>query len=68
MLVKAYTERIKREQEERITLTYLGAALQRAKKMPSLKELLKEDKKEMSSESMLEEVRKLNAAMGGITY
>lgn len=68
-LIKAYNQRSKAEQEERVTLVYLGAYWQRVKKMPKLSEVLtgKEEKKKQrqSPESMLEHIKKLNAALGG---
>lgn len=67
--VTAFGDRLKQEQEERITLTYLGAAWQRVNKLPSLKKILGNDsvKKEMTPQEMLEEIKKLNASMGGTT-
>jgi hypothetical protein len=66
--VKAYSKKIKQEQEEKLVLTYLGAAWQRSKKMPSLKQVLgkQETNKQMTPEEMLRKVIALNKAFGGI--
>ena len=65
--VKAYNKRTKAEQDERMTLTYLGAVWQRTKKMPKLQEFLhnKPQKKRMTSEQMFDMVKSLHAAFGG---
>ncbi|MED4206596.1 hypothetical protein [Neobacillus mesonae] len=70
LAVEVFNEKQKAENEERLILVYAGAAWQRAKKMPSLKEILRKEpaKKKMTNEEMLNEVKKLNAALGGITY
>lgn len=67
-LIKAYNKRMKHEQEERITLTYLGAYWQRVKKMPKLTDVLgkqNEEKKKQTPEQMLAQIKKINAALGG---
>lgn len=65
--IKAFNENRKQDQEEKLTLTYLGAYWQRVKKMPRLKDILgkTQPKKSMSSKQMLTMVRHLNAAFGG---
>lgn len=58
-------------QEEKITLAYLGAYWQRVKRMPSLKKVLGKEsteKRQQTAADMLEEIKKINAAMGGTTY
>ena len=68
-MIKANNVRLKHEQEERITIAYLGAYWQRVKKMPKLSEVLsgkkEEKKKKQSPAQMLNEIKKLNAALGG---
>lgn len=63
--IQVYNEQTKQEQEEKITLTYLGAYWQRVKKMPTLKKILGQEKKQMTAKEMLEKVKQLNAALGG---
>lgn len=67
LMVNAHTKKIKQDQEEKLILTYLGAAWQRAKKMPSLDRILgkQEVKKQMTPEEMLQKVMQLNKAFGG---
>ena len=62
-----YKDRKKQEEEEKVTIAYLGAYWQRVKKMPSLQEVLgkSKPKKEMSSQDMLKRVKQLNALFGG---
>lgn len=71
LFIENYNEKQKYEIEEKISLVYLGAAWQRAEKMPSLDSVLKKTqptKKKMTDEEMLNEVLKINAAFGGTTY
>jgi hypothetical protein len=70
LYAQVFNEKHKQEIEDRIALTYLGAAWQRSEKLPSLESILnkQEEKKKMTNEEMLEEVKKLNAAFGGTTY
>ena len=66
--IEEYKERAQHEQEERLILTYLNAAWQRSKRMPSLNKLLgkKEPvKKKMTDEEMFEKVKMLHKALGG---
>ncbi len=65
--IGVFNETRKQEDEDRLILTYLGAAWQRAKKMPDLKSLLskQDDSKQMSDEQMYKKVKQLNAAFGG---
>jgi hypothetical protein len=62
-----FEEKQKFDQEERLTLVWMGEHFHRVEKLPALKEVLgkKEEKKEMSSEEMLANVMQLNSAMGG---
>lgn len=66
--INAYSDRIKEEQKQQITVAYLTAALSRVKKMPKLDELINEPKKKMTDEEMFEEIKKINIQMGGMTY
>lgn len=71
LYIRDFNEKQKLQNEEKITLTWLGAYWAfRAKKMPSLKQLLgrEQPKKKMTNDEMLNEVKKLNAAFGGDTY
>lgn len=65
--IDAFVDKQKREQEERLILTYAGAAWQRSKKMPRLNQLLgkEEPDKKMTAEEMYKVVKQLNAAFGG---
>ncbi len=67
LIVKAYVKHKKEHQEERLILTYLGAYWNRAKQMPNIKSILDKqpEKKEMTAEEMLENVKKLNTILGG---
>jgi hypothetical protein len=65
--IKVYNEKLKQESKDRLAQAYLGAAWQRAKKLPNFKKLfeMNEPKKEMSDEEMLRVVMALNKAFGG---
>lgn len=67
--IEEYNRKAEFDNEERITLAYLGANLQRAKRMPELKKLIgkKEKPKATTDESMLAEIKKMHAAMDGTT-
>lgn len=66
---EAFTERLAAKQEEQISLVWLGEYYHRVKKLPSLKEVLRDikqdSKKEMSEEEMKKMVRQINAQLGG---
>lgn len=70
LIIQVYDDKKKAEDEEKLTLTYLGAYWQRVKKMPSLKQLLgKEQPKEtMTPEDILNKIKQLNTAFGGTIY
>jgi sulfur relay (sulfurtransferase) DsrC/TusE family protein len=68
LIIDNYNELKKMESEDKLVLTYLGAYWQRVKKMPSIKEILKQPKKKMTAEEILAEVKKINTSMGGTTY
>jgi hypothetical protein len=66
-----YNKCKKSELEEKLVLTYLGAYWQRVKRMPSIKKVINENQqvpKKMAPDEMLEEVKKMNTALGGTTY
>jgi len=62
-----FEEKQRFEQEERLSLVWMGEYLHRVEKMPTLNELLgkKEETKVMSAEEMLANVMQLNSAMDG---
>jgi hypothetical protein len=70
LMAQNYNECKKEQENEKITLAYLTAKLQRIEKMPSLNKLLgkEEPKKVMTQEEMLDQVKILNEAFGGTTY
>jgi hypothetical protein len=68
LFARIYNEKQKNEQEDKLTLVWLGEHWHRIKKLPSLNEALgKKDKpkKQMTDNEMLEVVKKLNAKFGG---
>lgn len=71
VLVSAHLEKAKRDHEERLLIAYLGAYWQRIKKMPSIKEVLKQsgtaEPKQKTPEQLLEQVKRMNEALGGQT-
>lgn len=70
IVITARADRLKQEQEDRIVAAYLSAYWQRVRKLPSLKSILEENKpkKPQTAQDMLEEIKRLNAAMGGTVY
>ncbi|NNV07773.1 hypothetical protein ETC03_15765 [Geobacillus sp. MMMUD3] len=76
LVAKSYSEKLRREYEENISLAYMNALwtaqfLFGKRKPPSLEEILKKDKKEqrkMTPEQIFEEVKRINAALGGTVY
>lgn len=62
--VEAFEDREKERSKELITQAYYTEAFARMKKLPKLKDLLKEKKKQ-TNEEMLAMVKNLNAMMGG---
>jgi hypothetical protein len=67
ILVNAFAEKQKRESEQQVVIAYLTAYWHRFKRMPNLKEILgqKPTKKPKTAEQMLEDIKRLNASMGG---
>ena len=66
--LNSFNKQKKEEQEEKLTLTYLGALWQRVKKMPDLKDIIKQEQKEMTSEQILAQIKSINTALGGTVY
>ena len=62
--IEVFEDKEKELSKELIVQAYYTAALSRMKKIPKLKDLLKEKKKQTPKE-MLEAVKRLNAMMGG---
>jgi hypothetical protein len=67
IFVDAFHERAEREQEDKVTLVWLGEYFHRVEKLPSLNEVLGKKDEGMTDDQMLENVRKLNAMFGGTT-
>lgn len=69
--ITEYNEKAKQEQEEKMTLTWLGVYWNRvdAKHFPNLKDVLgqTEQPKEKTPEDMLSKIKMLNEAFGGST-
>lgn len=68
LYARVFNEKQKYEQEEKLTLVWLGEYWHRVKKLPTLNEALgkkEEPKKKMTDDEMLEMVKKLNAQFGG---
>lgn len=68
----AYRQRLERESEEKVTIAYMNALWSAQwfdkKKPPKLNDLLNKSnkKKVMTPKEMLEKVKQLNAALGGV--
>ncbi|MGG4462605.1 hypothetical protein ABEO79_00100 [Micromonospora provocatoris] len=74
LYINDYNERQKVEQEDKLTLAYLTAAWQRAKKMPSIEKVINRQEeignkeqhpKEQTLKQMFNNVKMLNAMFGG---
>lgn len=69
IIIEATNEKRQMENDDKVTLVWLGENLHRSKKLPSLDKLLGKDntpvKKQMTDDEMLEQVKKLNALFGG---
>jgi hypothetical protein len=70
LFIQDFNDKQKLMNEEKLTLTWLGAYWHRVEKLQPLKEVLgkQEVKKQMTNEQMLSAVTNLNAAFGGKTY
>jgi hypothetical protein len=67
----AYNSKQDELRQQLILQSYMTAALARAEKMPSLKSLLdakdnESEKQELTNDELLDEIRRMNAAMGGV--
>lgn len=62
--IESYTDKERERSKELIIQAYYTEAFARMKKLPKLKDLLKEKKKQTDTE-MLEMVKKLNDMLGG---
>ena len=62
--IESFEDKETERSKELIIQAYYTEAFARMKKLPKLKDLLKEKKKQ-SNEEMLEAVKRLNAMMGG---
>jgi hypothetical protein len=69
IIIEVINEKRQMENDEKVTLVWLGENLHRSKKLMSLDKLLGKDtkpvKKHMTDNEMLEMVKKLNAQFGG---
>lgn len=67
LAAEIFMEQSQEQIEKEITMVWLGEYYHRIKKLPTLKEILKDikPKKEMTADEMLEEVKRLNALFGG---
>ncbi|WP_096224901.1 hypothetical protein [Geobacillus sp. FJAT-46040] len=76
LVAESYIENLQREYEEKVALAYMNALwtaqfMFGKRKPPSLEEILKKGKKEqkkMTPEQIFEEVKRMNAALGGTVY
>lgn len=69
--ILGFNEKRKRKDEDKLAMVWLAEYWHRAKRLPSLKEVLgqkTQPKKQMTNDEILNEVKKLNAAFGGTTY
>lgn len=62
--MESYADKEKERSKELIIQAYYTEAFARMKKLPKLKDLLK-DKKKQTDDEMLEAVKKLNQMLGG---
>lgn len=65
--IKSFSDRLKRERDEKLSQAWLTAYFQRVKKLPKLEKLLNQDKpkKPQTQEEMLNKIKELNAQFGG---
>lgn len=64
--LEAYKIKMKREEDSNIYNAYLAAYWQRIKRMPNIKDVLNPKKESKpSNEEMLQEVKRINALLGG---
>lgn len=69
-VVRGFNKRAEREQENQIVSAYLTAYWHRVKKMPKLDEVIgkKSQPKKQDVKDMLEEIKRMNLALGGTVY
>lgn len=70
-IIKMFNKRTQIEQQNDMVCAYLTAYWHRVKKMPSLNEVLKDTtvkSKKQTAEDMLEEIKRINTALGGTVY
>jgi hypothetical protein len=63
--IEAFAKKREMEQEERMTLVWMGEYLHRVEKLPPLKEILGKKDDEMTDDEMLDTVKQLNSLFGG---
>lgn len=72
ILVEAYNERKQSEHEEKLVVAYLTAYWHRVKKMPSINDVIAKKPVKRNGpqtpEEMLEEIKRINLALGGTVY
>lgn len=69
-IVRGFNQRAERDQENQIVAAYLTAYWHRVKKMPRLDEVIgkKSQPKKQDAAAMLEEIKRMNVALGGTVY
>lgn len=69
LYIESYTEKKEADLKEQLTLVWLGEYYHRTKRLPNLQDELRkisgDTRKEMTTEEMLETVKRLNAQFGG---
>jgi len=67
LICEVFMEQKEIREKEQISLVWLGEYYHRLKKLPNLKEILKdlEPRKEMTEQEMLAVVRQINSQLGG---
>jgi hypothetical protein len=67
VIIRDYSRKEKEKTKDLVRIAWYTEALHRQKKLPKLENLLKEDKPKrvMTTEEMLEQVKKLNSIFGG---
>jgi hypothetical protein len=70
VMIDVHNRKKESHYEEIVTQSYLSAYYNRVKKMPSLKEVLnkKPTKNGDKGDSALDEIKRINAALGGHVY
>lgn len=72
IMIHAYNERKKHEHDEQLVVAYLTAYWHRVKRMPSINDVISKkpvkNDVQQTPEEMLEEIKRLNIALGGTVY